>query len=69
MTIAYDPSTILNPNAVWDTIASRMSNVNGTDGLYQVSFSDEEAERIVRESLKSIAAACNVSSSGVSSAS
>ena len=69
LTIAYDPSTILNPNAVWDTIASRMSNVNGTDGLYQVSFSDEEAERIVRESLKSIAAACNVSSSGVSSAS
>ena len=64
LTIAYDPATILNPDSsAWANIASR------TGGLCQVKFSDEEAERIVRESLKSLAAACNVSSSGVSSAS
>ena len=69
LTIAYDPSSILNPNSsAWANIASRMPSVDGTDGLYQVSFSDEESERIVMESLKSIASACKVSS-GVSSAS
>lgn len=69
LTIAYDPSNILNPNSsAWANIASRMPSVDdGTDGLYQVSFTDEEAERIVRESLTS---ACNkIRSIGVSSAS
>lgn len=67
LTIAYDPTK--SPNAVWDTIASRMCSVNGTVGPGEISFSDKEAERIVRESLKSLASACKVSGIEVSSAS
>lgn len=71
LTIAYDPTqnVLSSPNAVWDTIASRMCSVNGTVDPGEISFSDEEAERIVRESLKSLASACKVSGIEVSSAS
>ena len=65
LTISYDPSKILNSSPTdWATIASRMCSVDGTGGPCQIVFSDEESERIVRESLTS-----GSNSIGVSSAS
>lgn len=51
-TIPYDSTKILNPDpSAWVNIASRMCSVNGTVDPGEISFSDKEAERIVRESL------------------
>jgi hypothetical protein len=66
LTVAYDSSKILNTNPdTWATSASRMGSVDGTGGPCQIVFSDEESERIVRDSLSS----CCSSGIGVSSAS
>lgn len=63
LTISYDSSKILNPNpAEWATVASRMCSVDGTGGPCQIVFSDEESERIVRESLVSCSSGIGTSS-------
>ena len=63
LTISYDSSKILNPNPKdWTNVVSRMSSVDGIGGTCQIVFSDEESERIVRESLASCSDGIGVSS-------
>ena len=63
LTISYDSSKILNPNpADWATVGSGISSVNGTGIPCQIVFSNEESERIVRESLTSCSSGIGTSS-------
>ena len=61
LTVAYDSSKILDPKSnSWVNIASKMCSVAGNGR--GISFSDDEAERIVRESLVSCSNSIGISS-------
>ena len=61
LAVSYDSSKILDPKSnSWVNIASKMCSVGGTGS--GISFSDDEAERIVRESLVSCSNSIGISS-------